>query len=141
MTFDISEISIIGREPDGTAEQQASRPSALDPEALKKLRARKIYRKRDLVKRVVRIYLEQTPKLLEDLETAIRGADSRTQAGLAHTIKSSSMTVGAVRLAETCKQVEQISRNGVVDESMIGRLEQEYAEVEKELREVLANEV
>jgi len=57
--------------------ERATQPvvSALDPDALQKLHARKRYRKRDLVKRVVSLYLDQTPKLLDELaqaHTAVR---------------------------------------------------------------------
>ena len=114
--------------------------SVLDPGALKKLNDRKKYRKRDLVKRVVSLYLEQTPKLLEELALAIRQSDAEAQASIAHTVKSSSLTVGAVALADTCRKIEEWSREGRVEGSLVDSLMEQYIAVEKELQAALAKE-
>jgi len=61
---------------DHTGQQHLHEPgdrpemSVLEPRALNQLRVRQNYRKKDLVRRVVGIYLEQTPKLLKELEMA-----------------------------------------------------------------------
>ncbi len=122
---------------DAVTQQYAS---ALDPDALKKLHARKKYRKRDLVKRVVNLYLEQTPKLLDELALAIRQSDTETQASIAHTVKSSSLTVGAMALADTCRKIEETSKKNPVEHSVIDKLMQQYMAVEKELQHALVNE-
>ena len=125
-----------------SAQEDAGPSSApvMDPAALAKLRAREIYRKRNLVKRVVSLYLEQTPKLLDELKTAIRNSDVEAQAGIAHTVKSSSMTVGAMALAKICREIEEKSRDGAVEGGIIREMMQYYELAEKELREVLAGE-
>ena len=112
----------------------------LDPAALQKLDARKKYRNRGLVKRVVRLYLEQTPKLLDELAQAIRQSDPEAQASVAHTLKSSSMTVGATTLADICREIEETSRNGQVGVGVIDELMRQYSAVAKELQSTLASE-
>jgi len=114
--------------------------SALEPRALNQLRARQNYRKKDLVKRVVGIYLEQTPKLLKELTTAGQQADLEALSRIAHTLKSSSMTVGAAALAESCREIEVQCDQGRVEQEVISKPGQMYSEVEQELRDVLANE-
>ena len=129
----------VQRSAKGDNEQQPDSP-ALDPAALKQLGARKKYRKRGLVSRVVRLYLEQTPKLLDELAQAIRQSDSEAQANIAHTLKSSSMTVGAKTLADTCREIEEASRKGGVETGVIDDFMQQYSAVEKELQDALAKE-
>ena len=125
----------------GNASGQSTQPgvSVLDPGALQKLDARKKYRKRDLVKRVVSLYLDQTPKLLDELAQAIRQSDAGAQASIAHTVKSSSMTVGAMGLADTCREIEEASRTNGVEDNIIDSLMQQYHAIEKELQDVLVN--
>ena len=114
--------------------------TVLEPQALNQLRARQKYRNKDLVKRVVGIYLEQTPKLLKELITAGQQADLESLSHIAHTLKSSSMVVGASALAESCRKIEVLCDQGQVEHELISKPGQMYSEVEHELREVLANE-
>ena len=114
--------------------------SVLEPQALNQLRARQKYRNKNLVKRVVGIYLEQTPKLLKELAAAGQQADMEALSHIAHTIKSSSMTVGATALAETCKEIEVLCNKGRVGQEVIRKPGQMYFAVEQQLREVLENE-
>ena len=114
--------------------------SVLDLQALERLRIRYKHRKKDLVKRVVTLYLEQTPKLLEELAIARRNSDTDALVNIAHTLKSSSLTVGAIALADSCRKIEEMSVQGQVDDAIIDRMPQQYAAVEKDLRVVLSNE-
>ena len=114
--------------------------SVLEPHALNQLRARQKYRNKKLVKRVVGIYLEQTPKLLKELAEAGQQADMEALSHIAHTIKSSSMTVGATALAESCREIEILCDQGRVGQEVIRKPGQMYFAVEQELQDVLANE-
>ena len=60
------------------------------------------------------LYLEQTPPQLEALAQAIRQSDAEVQASIAHTLKSYSLTVGAMALAGTCRNIEAMSREDVI---------------------------
>jgi signal transduction histidine kinase/DNA-binding NarL/FixJ family response regulator/HPt (histidine-containing phosphotransfer) domain-containing protein len=132
---------------DGGARQQSSTDHAaaevvpaFDPSALEKLNARKKYRKRELVKRVVGLYLEQTPKQLEELAEAVRQADAESQSGIAHSVKSSSLTVGAMALADTCKRIEELSKGNKVKPGVIDEFMEQYSVVEQELQNVLMSQ-
>lgn len=126
------------RQP-GSGEHAPASSPAFDPAALERLDARKQYRKRDLVKRVVSLYLEQTPTQLEELAQAIRQADAEAQTGIAHTVKSSSLTVGATALADTCRKIEELGKHSPVDTGLIDEFMQQYSAAEKALRQVLAS--
>ena len=49
------------------------------------------------------------------------------------------MTVGAMGLADTCREIEEASRTSGVEDNIIDRLMQQYHAVEKELQDVLVN--
>lgn len=112
----------------------------IEPQVLNQLRDRQKYRKRNLVSRVVGLYLEQSPQLLKELVIAGQKADIEALSHYAHTLKSSSMTVGAIALADSCKQLESLCERGQVGHDVVNNLEQLYSDVEKELREILAKE-
>lgn len=123
-----------------SAPEGQSDATILEPGALNQLRARQKYRNRNLVKRVVGIYLEQTPKLLMELAMAGRQSDLESLSHIAHTIKSSSMTIGAATLAESCRKIELLCDQGLIEQEVISKPGLIYPEVEQELRDVLANE-
>ena len=129
-----------GRQPSAADDPASADIPVFDPAVLEKLNARKKYRKRDLVKRVVSLYLEQTPPQLEALAQAIRESDPETQASIAHSLKSSSLTVGAMALADTCRNIEATSGQKPVDIGIIDEFMQQYAMAEKALQQVLASQ-
>ena len=76
--------------------------SGLDPAIVDPLRSDKP----DLWNRLVGVYLRNTPATLEALEQALSLDDYASITMMAHTLKSSSANMGAVRLAELCRQLE-----------------------------------
>ena len=76
-----------------------------------------------LVARVVRKYLETSPALVDAIKTSSRDFD--TLARSAHTLKSSSVYVGALYLSELCKELERRARGGAPNdlEQLISRIE------------------
>lgn len=58
---------------------------------------------------VFETYLQDSPKLLHSLQMALRQADPGDLKKAAHTLKSTSKTVGAMGLAYRCQQLEMIA--------------------------------
>ncbi len=85
----------------------------------------------ELLKLVIDSYLADLPRLLQDIRTAVELSDAQALEFSAHTLKSSSATVGAIPLAELCKQLENRGRTGALAESamMVERLEAECERV------------
>ncbi|WP_261220491.1 PAS domain S-box protein [Ancylothrix sp. D3o] len=77
---------------------------------------------------VIESYLTDAPKLLEALDLAIQEADGPALNFAAHTLKSTSATVGASDLAALCKRLEAMGRTGVTAEAaeIFSRLSAEY---------------
>ena len=119
------------------SDTQQTQALVFDKKVLDKLRTKQRYREKDLVNRVVRLYLQQTPKMLEELEAANKQSDSEALVHIAHTLKSSSLTVGAMRLAEVCREVEEHGLDGKIEGVLIEDLPKYYTAVREALEGVL----
>ena len=62
--------------------------------------------------RVLDMFSRNTRQMLDEIDTASRQGDLATLQRAAHTLKSSSATVGALALAEQSKQLEMLLRSG-----------------------------
>ncbi len=76
------------------------------------------------VEKIVQALVEDLPIYLEALETALRQAEARALADMAHTIKGSAGNIGATRLVALCRQLEAQARRGDT-----ARAEQKVAEI------------
>lgn len=99
-----------------TAEELSASP--LDHDVLQKLHAMQRQGRPDIVTKVIRIYLTQTPAVVQTLRTGIINADAPTIERAAHSLKSSSHNVGATRLAELCQQLEACGRTRHLDDTL-----------------------
>jgi HPt (histidine-containing phosphotransfer) domain-containing protein len=90
-------------------------------------------------RRIISIYLDSAPALMEAIKTAISGADGTLLSKSAHSLKSSSMNVGAGGLGSLCAELERTGRVGAIDEAknLAERLETQYAAVTAALRDAL----
>ncbi|HWS39702.1 MAG TPA: ATP-binding protein, partial [Arenimonas sp.] len=64
---------------------------------------------------LIRIYLEDSPKLLQQIQSALVIQDSAALVNPAHTLKSSSANLGAVSLSKIAAQFEKSAREGKMD--------------------------
>jgi signal transduction histidine kinase/DNA-binding response OmpR family regulator/HPt (histidine-containing phosphotransfer) domain-containing protein len=140
---DHAEVQEKAQAGNGPDEDGPPSPPTLDPSALEALRALQTPGAPDIRERVVGLYLEQTPQQLGELRTALARRDTSALERAAHTVKSSSANVGAVRLSALCRELE--SEIGEPDAPDIGprvdAIEAEYARVERELEACLQGEV
>ncbi|MEC4818655.1 MAG: response regulator [Scytonema sp. PMC 1069.18] len=85
----------------------------------------------DVFVELITTYLNDAPQRLQVISQAIDKADAKKLQIAAHSLKSSSFTVGANQLAQICQELESIGRNGITTgaSSVVERLEQEYQRV------------
>jgi HPt (histidine-containing phosphotransfer) domain-containing protein len=86
-------------------------PATLDEAALARLRELDPEGRNGVVARVLGAFEASLARLLQQLAVAREGADASLVAGIAHTLKSSSASVGALRLAAVCQEVERAARD------------------------------
>jgi len=82
---------------------------------------------------VIQLYLTDAPRLKEAMEAAGLRGDGDGLRKAAHTLKSSSANIGALGLADLCRELERIGRQGKLE-----NIEQVLSELEKEYHRVLA---
>ena len=78
----------------------------LDPGALTQLRALDPDGRHGLVGRIFSTYLTAASELLEQLNAAVQTGDAATVRRVAHTLKSSSSSIGALKFAALCADIE-----------------------------------
>lgn len=88
------------------------------------------------LKDVFSAFQTDTAKRLVAMRDTLAAGDSTGLKRAAHTIKGSSLNVGATNLVASCLQLEQMAGTGKLDGAaeLIARIEQEFKRVEAELR-------
>jgi HPt (histidine-containing phosphotransfer) domain-containing protein len=101
----------------------------LDQKALDNIRAVHREGAPKLLERVINIYFESSPKLLQTLRDAIAGDDAaETIERAAHSLKSSSANLGATRLTALCGDLEKMARENRTEgaKAIVIEIEQLY---------------
>ncbi len=93
----------------------------------------------DLRLRLMTMYLNSSAKLMEGIRTALDNSDVQLLTTSAHTLKSTSLSLGAMKLGAICAKLEIIGRNNTLEE--VGDLrmqaEEQYGAVISIFKEVL----
>lgn len=90
----------------------------------------------DFVDELVETYLDDAPRLLEELKSSLEAQDAETFRRAAHSLKSSSATFGASRLSGLARELEMLAKDQKLSEaaSMLPGVEQAFQAVEAELK-------
>jgi two-component system, sensor histidine kinase and response regulator len=109
--------------------------TALDQKILENIRSLQKDGEPSLMDKIITIYLQTTPKLLQDLREAVAASDAQAMRKAAHSLKSSSANVGAMKLSDIFKDVEVIGRTGSIQgaAALLKEIESEFQQVEKSL--------
>lgn len=86
----------------------------LDPAVLDQFRKRERKDRKNILARIINAYLEQSSEHVEQLLDAARNGDASGVQFAAHTLKSSSASVGATRFADLCKDLEERGRSKTI---------------------------
>ncbi len=120
--------------------QSPSVSRAVDPEALSAFARELGGAAAEVVAEIVETYLQDTPELIRQMREAVRAADAGALDRAAHTLKSSSATVGAMTLSSRCRAIEEQARGGRVSDmgDAVRSVEGEFERVRRELESGLA---
>ena len=82
----------------------------------------------EILRKVVDLYLASTPTLLQTMREAESGGDAEKLKAAAHSFKSSSANLGALRLAGVCMELETLGRAGSTKGALplLMQVEEEY---------------
>ncbi|MDM8527054.1 Hpt domain-containing protein [Anaerolineales bacterium HSG24] len=94
---------------------------------------------REMFIEFIDVFLEEVPKQLTELQSAVNQNDARDVRRIAHSLKSTSATFGAMRLSSLCEQFEFESRTGLGNSSaeQLLQIHTAYKEVETALIELV----
>jgi HPt (histidine-containing phosphotransfer) domain-containing protein len=122
------------RQPPSSASAPAGN-TTLDPAVIALFRQRRP----GFLERIATAYLEEAPKYLRNLKAASTVEDYDAMKMAAHTLKSSSANIGAVRLSEVCQEIENTvsSKDMKALTALLGSVGGEYFAVEEALKQVL----
>jgi HPt (histidine-containing phosphotransfer) domain-containing protein len=89
--------------------------------------------------RIITVYLDSSPALMDAIKTAIGGENRSMLSKSAHSLKSCSTQVGAGGLGSLCAELERTGRAGAFKEAktLVDPLETQYAAVTAALRDAL----
>ncbi|MDH4192021.1 MAG: response regulator, partial [Betaproteobacteria bacterium] len=125
------------RATSGSATQSAAADSAaLDLSALQQLQGMQTADGTDLIAKIVHMFITQTPQLFAGMHAAYAAGNARDLRRAAHTLKSTSATVGATDLSLRAAALEAAADDGGIDHLLesVARLEAEFASVVNALR-------
>jgi signal transduction histidine kinase/DNA-binding response OmpR family regulator len=90
---------------------------------------------------LIEIYLEETPSLLQVMAAAQAKSDATAMAQSAHTLKSSSASLGAITLSKLCEQLENLGNSHATVGALevMTQVESEYERVKVALQQIAAN--
>jgi CheY-like chemotaxis protein/HPt (histidine-containing phosphotransfer) domain-containing protein len=107
----------------------------LDPAPLNQIRALQRPGAPSLLAKVIGVYLDNSPTLVQRLREAVAQGDAVALREAAHSLKSSSANLGAMQLATLCKELEQMGRDGQLQGAAekLSALQQHYLLVREAL--------
>ena len=113
--------------------------SSIDRGVLAKIQALERGGAAGLLARVITLYLQGTPPLIERMRQALAANDGASLRAAAHSLKSSSANVGAMKLHGLCKELESWARQGQIADAAgrIALVEQEFMAAQALLRQEL----
>ena len=117
----------------------ADAPSAIDTVVLDSIKRLTRTDGEQLLYKVVQIFLETSPRLFEQLESALADEDLAKIVESAHALRSCCGSVGAARLSEICATIEKeyARGNGAAAAEYPAQLRSRYKEAREELSSVL----
>ncbi len=102
-----------------TATPSAVRLAAVDFQALDRIRALQRDNAPALLGKVIQNYLSHSPQLLQALQEAVACNDASALQKVAHSLKSSSATLGAATLAALCQDLETMAHKHSLEKAAL----------------------
>ena len=92
----------------------------------------------DFINELIDTFLEDTPKLIEDIRTSLAANNAETFRRAAHSVKSNAATFGAEQLAALAKELERLGKENRLPETgdKLKALEEAFVAVRDDLEEL-----
>jgi two-component system sensor histidine kinase/response regulator len=93
-----------------TTESEQTNSEHIDHKSLQNIRALQAEGAEDILTRIITLFLDDTPEQLTTLQQALRDKNATTVRSIAHSLKSSSATLGALGLSSLFREMEEKGR-------------------------------
>jgi CheY-like chemotaxis protein/HPt (histidine-containing phosphotransfer) domain-containing protein len=122
-----------------TSNSQFGAEVSIDPRAWESIRSLQRPGQPDMLNKVIDKDLSSSRQLLDTMRAAVPQGDAGSLHRTAHSLKSSSATLGALRLAALCKEAEAMGRTNMLNgmPALWEKIESEYALVQEALMDEL----
>ncbi|MZP30844.1 PAS domain S-box protein [Heliobacterium undosum] len=141
--FDASYPAISPKKPSaGTATPASDGASVIDMTVLQDILDLDDDEKQLLLESLIATYMEESARLFEALRAAVQSLDTNGVEKIAHALKSSSASIGAVHFSKLCAQMEQLGHQRQQSEHMeriLSWMDDEYGEVMSALHHLLTD--
>ena len=117
------------------SEKKEAPSSPIDRTALDSLKEQQIDGEPDIIKKITDAYIRSSEPLVANLRQAVVEKNFEVVHNSAHSLKSSSANVGAVRLSEVCKELEMNCKDTKYDNvtDLVSAIETEFLRVKDTL--------
>ena len=112
----------------------------LDPRTLEELRELELDGADGLVARIIAGFVHSSREKLEHLRETWRCGDLAACGKIVHTLKGSSLQIGALRVGETCRAIEACLVRGAAIADLLPTLERQLARAHELLESALAEQ-
>jgi signal transduction histidine kinase/DNA-binding response OmpR family regulator len=114
---------------------------AINTEVLQGLRQTMGVNADQFLTQLIDVYLEETPLLIQAMDTAVAQTDATAMQKAAHTLKSSSASLGAITLSKLCEQLERLGYSQTMTgaREIVAQVESEYERVKAGLQLIAVN--
>jgi CheY-like chemotaxis protein len=119
-------------------EKTPTNQAALDLEVLQALRETLGEGASACLAQLIQVFLTETPALIQGMETAIVQGDATGLEASAHTLKSSSASLGAIPFSEYCENLERMAQDNQLTTAseVVSRLKREFERVKAALMDI-----
>ena len=89
----------------------------------------------EFINELIDTFLEDAPKIIEEMKSALNAGNADAFRRAAHSLKSNAATFGASQLAALAKELETLGKENKLHETgdTLGALKEAYASVRQEL--------
>jgi CheY-like chemotaxis protein len=125
-------------EPSTSADDDSPQEAAIDPAALKRLRATLGKRAAAMLPDLIASFFNDAVKLQTNARQAVEQGQAEELRRAAHTLKSNSANFGARALAALCQELESRGKAGMLEgaQKLLAQIETEYTNVRAALEHV-----
>ncbi len=128
--------------PHGTTNDNKHAYKVIDYKIIQDIKELQMDGKPDILSKIIKAYISGTQASITELQNNSNGDTVKKLKIFTHTLKSSSASVGAVRLSELCKDLETACINNTVDDAdnYIKTIESEFLKVKTALEKEIAKQ-